>query len=790
MKQFEKKNLKNYNWKKRKIDEYFVFDTYINQINRITISQKDGKSIINIEELNSIIVKLPAYMRKKKMVSSKKLSIEFNVINYKYTSCEKKKNMIHKEENLNNKSVDIKKKEPKENEKNLVFKVEIKSLNESNKSNIISDNLKNNKSNVINNDKFKNLVNKPIPINKDEFQTLEIVGDGNCFYRCLSFFLLSDDQYYKEIKNEIIKWIDNNKELYLDFFGEDEKNNISKEHSAEEEYNYIKQKDSWGGYHTIEIACLVFNISIGIYTDNGNNEYLRYSYSENSNKDAELMLLHYLNNNHFNLLYDKNIELNKQEKKFEALSIKNKKNNTKDIIKYEGKKFSNNYVLTKYKGGETIYDEISNYLKSIQKNENLINIQKNNHPKWHINQIYALFNLEYPERLSNQSDNNKDKRRIFRKEAEKYKLDKNNRLTILNPLNKDNDEIYYKIPFLHEKDILVMQIHIDNNHAGRDAVIELLHKENWYWYGMNKDIANIIKICPLCNKPFKFKSLSKKKKIILDEGPHFRYVADIWYLCNEIKAETGYNYVLDVIDHFSKWYNGYLLKTKEAKEVLKKIELFIENFGECKILQVDNGTEFKNNLLQTYCNNKNIKLIHSSPYHPQTNGVIEVVHKEIRKYIYTEFFKNKENFDIEEELFNITKIHNNKIHSTTKRIPREIKDLEDREEIEVINREILKNLSKLNKNYDVVDYNKSYVIDYNKIYKSNGVIYKKKGKIKNKKKLVKIPVKLISECNSELSEYIIEIKKDCNNFKEGESYKISMDILEEVDSKLWEELVK
>ena len=233
--------------------------------------------------------------------------------------------MIHKEENLNNKSVDIKKKEPKENEKNLVFKVEIKSLNESNKSNIISDNLKNNKSNVINNDKFKNLMNKPIPINKDEFQTLEIVGDGNCFYRCLSFFLLSDDQYYKEIKNEIIKWIDNNKELYLDFFGEDEKNNISKENLAEEEYNYIKQKDSWGGYHTIEIACLVFNISIGIYTDNGNNEYLRYSYSENSNKDAELMLLHYLNNNHFNLLYDKNIELNKQEKKFEALSIKNKK---------------------------------------------------------------------------------------------------------------------------------------------------------------------------------------------------------------------------------------------------------------------------------------------------------------------------------------------------------------------------------------------------------------------------------------------------------------------------------
>ena len=79
---------------------------------------------------------------------------------------------------------------------------------------------------------------------------------------------------------------------------EDEKNKISKEQLVEKEYNYIKQKDSWGGFHTIEIACLVFNISIEIYTNN-------------RSKDEELVLLHYVNNNHFNLLYDENIEFNK-----------------------------------------------------------------------------------------------------------------------------------------------------------------------------------------------------------------------------------------------------------------------------------------------------------------------------------------------------------------------------------------------------------------------------------------------------------------------------------------------
>ena len=127
----------------------------------------------------------------------------------------------------------------------------------------------------------------------------------------------------------------------------------------------------------------------------------------------------------------------------------------------------------------------------------------------------------------------------------------------------------------------------------------------------------------------------------------------------ELKDVTDYNYVLDIIDHFSKWYYGYLLKTKTAEEVLKNIEIFMENFGKCKILQTDNGTEFKNTLLERYCLENNIKLIHSSPYHPQTNGVCEVVHKEIRKYIYTEYLKNKSDFNIEDELSNIIKIHNN-----------------------------------------------------------------------------------------------------------------------------------
>ena len=104
-----------------------------------------------------------------------------------------------------------------------------------------------------------------------------------------------------------------------------------------------------------------------------------------------------------------------------------------------------------------------------------------------------------------------------------------------------------------------------------------------------------------------------------------------------------------------------------------------------------------------------------------------------KEIYFTEFLKNKNDFNIEDELFKIIKIHNNKIHSSTKRIPKDIRDSEDIDEINYIKSEIIKTLSKKNKNYDVVDFSKKYVIDYNKIYVNNIKIKRKKGKIKKQK---------------------------------------------------------
>lgn len=49
-----------------------------------------------------------------------------------------------------------------------------------------------------------------------------------------------------------------------------------------------------------------------------------------------------------------------------------------------------------------------------------------------------------------------------------------------------------------------------------------------------------------------------------------------------------------------------------------------------------------------------------------------------------DYLNDVEKYKIENSLLNIIYIHNNKVHSTTKRIPKDIKDLTDRVEIDLI----------------------------------------------------------------------------------------------------------
>lgn len=67
------------------------------------------------------------------------------------------------------------------------------------------------------------------------------------------------------------------------------------------------------------------------------------------------------------------------------------------------------------------------------------------------------------------------------------------------------------------------------------------------------------------------------------------------------RLNTNEKYVLDIIEHITKYLKSYGLRTKTAKEVLIYIKDFVYNVGSQKIFQFDNGTEFEAMKLSLLC---------------------------------------------------------------------------------------------------------------------------------------------------------------------------------------------
>ena len=83
----------------------------------------------------------------------------------------------------------------------------------------------------------------------------------------------------------------------------------------------------------------------------------------------------------------------------------------------------------------------------------------------------------------------------------------------------------------------------------------------------------------------------------------------------------NYRYVLVVLDVFSRFIFLRPLQSKSSTEVATHAIQIFSDVGPPRIVQTDQGTEF-NGLLEKVMYKFKIKIIHSRPYHPQSQGKV------------------------------------------------------------------------------------------------------------------------------------------------------------------------
>ena len=96
-------------------------------------------------------------------------------------------------------------------------------------------------------------------------------------------------------------------------------------------------------------------------------------------------------------------------------------------------------------------------------------------------------------------------------------------------------------------------------------------------------------------------------------------------------STSGNKHILTIIDHLTGWPEAFPIPDKSADMI---VATFINDYLPVHMwphyILSDNGTEFKNSLVDQVLQQLGIDRISSAPYHPQSNRKLEVFHKYLK----------------------------------------------------------------------------------------------------------------------------------------------------------------
>ena len=158
-------------------------------------------------------------------------------------------------------------------------------------------------------------------------------------------------------------------------------------------------------------------------------------------------------------------------------------------------------------------------------------------------------------------------------------------------------------------------------HFSRERTMRAL-RERVDWPGMNTDVNMMCASCAVCqkSKPALLSIVPLHPLPIIRE-PFTRIAMDIFGPLPRTKA--GNKYILVVMDYSSKWPEAYAMKNTTSETVVKCLIDMTSRVRIPEELLTDNGSNFVSKIMKSYCQAMGIRQIKASPYHPQTDGMVE-----------------------------------------------------------------------------------------------------------------------------------------------------------------------
>lgn len=168
-------------------------------------------------------------------------------------------------------------------------------------------------------------------------------------------------------------------------------------------------------------------------------------------------------------------------------------------------------------------------------------------------------------------------------------------------------------------------------HPGAKASDRLI-RQRYVWPDMNRDIARWCKLCLSCQQSKVSRHNRHRPEHFAAPDGRFDHVhVDI---VGPLPSSEGFTYLLTMIDRFSRWVEAVPMKDREATSVARAFfESWISRFGAPKIVTTDQGGEFESRLFNALLSLIGCHRVRTTPYHPQSNGIIERWHRVLKAAI-------------------------------------------------------------------------------------------------------------------------------------------------------------
>jgi hypothetical protein len=166
------------------------------------------------------------------------------------------------------------------------------------------------------------------------------------------------------------------------------------------------------------------------------------------------------------------------------------------------------------------------------------------------------------------------------------------------------------------------------SHAAARPMQRLL-SSRFVWNGMKKDIRTWCRECHDCQSSKVTRHVHSAVENI--PTPDTRFAEVHVDLVGPLPTSQGMSYMLTVIDRFTRWPEVFPIPDIRAETVADAfISGWISRFGIPRVLITDRGSQFTSAIWADTGHILGIKVQHTTAYHPQSNGLVERFHRQLK----------------------------------------------------------------------------------------------------------------------------------------------------------------